>query len=721
MTCAKSSVLFVLRMSLLGLVFAAPGTLCSAAGTSTANAAALYRQAFEAMGRGRGVPDPASPTELTPAEWDAISAVGSPEDLTADARAALAKLRPVLDLARQASALPTCDFEPDRAQGYALLLPHLGLMRSLTRAMRADAMARLADGDVDGAMESFGRMAGLARHSADDRVLISSLVGTAIGTLADDSIQVAMDRGVIDQERAARLLEALSPLSGSDPFRCAEAIAEEGDMLAATVQPIIDDPSKLAELRPLLPLEFATELGSEQLEALDAEALTDQLASSMMLLDRSAEAFREPDPERAQAMLEEVEVALSDGAGGVLGQVLVPSLRPVYESKRRAEAMFASRFAQLRDIASGARTPAEFANAALSYLAAARAASTLPADEQRLIEAVRTTLGAVEDPFKRLINEAIERHRGAVVEQVIKGGGAGRCVFVRDRAHTVGLVALPSYSAGLRAAARMTLASALMRLRDAGSQEIPEQRQVAQRRQAVLELESLFRLVSHLSGDSAMAHSLLAHSILEETREALDGVWSTAPLTEDDRALLKAAIDRLDRTDALGYRRALAADRAAVQARAPDRRNDELRRLRKKALEWIEATTLFSCALALQAWAPEAARRAAAPATDPPADEDAAQLVPAFDCGGRDDDVLLDLADLYLQEACPAILARASEIAGAPIFASGIIEQVQRQPRLPGDPLPVLADITAKARDAGGVIAALDALVAQRPPSQERK
>jgi len=700
------------RAALLGLLFAFAavlGTPCTAADSTPKSAAELYREAFEAMGRGRSAPDPNSPAVLSEAEWTAIAAVTTPAELTTEARAALAKLRPVLELARQASALDHCDFEPDRTRGYALLLSHLGPMRGLTRALRAEAMARISTGDIDGAIEVFGSIAGMASHASDDRILISSLVGMAIGALADDSIQVAVDQGLIDQARAQRLLEALEPVSGSDPFRCGDALEGEGELMAATISPIVDDPGKLAELMPLLPLDLESGVDSETLAQLDSEALSEQLATSMMLLDRSAEAFREPDPDRAAAILEEVETAVSDGAGGALGQVLLPSLRPVYESKRRTEAMFASRFAQLRDLASGARAPEEFANAAVNYLAAARAAKAIPAEDQRLIEAARSTHGAVEDPFKRLIVEALERHRQRVVEPILKGGAAGRCVFVRDRARAVGLVAIPPYAAGLRAAARTTLASALLRLREAGLEGVPEEKRGIERKRAAAELEAALRLVTHLSGDAAMAHSLLAHSILEEIRDTLEGIWTSPALQEEERAVLKTAIERLDRSDPLGYRKALAADRAAALSRAPGHRDDELRRLRKMALDTLDATTLFSCGVALQAWVADRPRHAAS--TTPPgqlADAGAAPVEPEFDCGGRDHDVILDLSDLYAQDACAAILARAQEIAAAPLFAASEIAALRGRSQLQDDPLPVLADISARSREAVSVIAALD-------------
>ena len=101
---------------------------------------------------------------------------------------------------RRGAALKQCAWAVDlKADGPSALLPHLGMMRELSRLMAVSGLVQLEDGNAEGAIGDWVAMMRMARHSADDGTLIGCLVQyaidrTAIELLADHLHR--LDRGV---------------------------------------------------------------------------------------------------------------------------------------------------------------------------------------------------------------------------------------------------------------------------------------------------------------------------------------------------------------------------------------------------------------------------------------------------------------------------------------------------------------------------------------------
>ncbi len=127
----------------------------------------------------------------------------------------------------EATKLRKCDFEPAWEEGVALLLPHLGKMRSYARLLRVDARRCAMIGDADGAAERLAAMVRLANHAKEDHILISSLVGAAIGVLAITETEAALDAGKLTASAKATVLAAFDSLDQDDPFAMKPAIRGE--------------------------------------------------------------------------------------------------------------------------------------------------------------------------------------------------------------------------------------------------------------------------------------------------------------------------------------------------------------------------------------------------------------------------------------------------------------------------------------------------------------
>merc|ERR1712216_497692 len=104
---------------------------------------------------------------------------------TAAEQAALAKLQQIAPLLVNATESTTFSLELDLDQGFALHLPHLGLMRRAGRCMTALAYQAAVNGDGRTAFEWAGRLTTASGQVAQDQTMIGSLVGCSMYSLAD--------------------------------------------------------------------------------------------------------------------------------------------------------------------------------------------------------------------------------------------------------------------------------------------------------------------------------------------------------------------------------------------------------------------------------------------------------------------------------------------------------------------------------------------------------
>ncbi|MFO0875260.1 MAG: hypothetical protein U0575_14995 [Phycisphaerales bacterium] len=738
-------------------------------GVASTNAADGYMKAIELLqGAPLGKVTIESRGLLEAAERIAIADVVSPQDVTPEVRAALGKAATILELVREAAALGTSDYHLERSKGFDVLLPHLSPMRDLARLLKADAAMHIADGDGDGAVVALSAVTGLAQHTGNDNILISSLVGSAISGVGDSTLQMALDAGLVDAARAETMAKSLERLQGSDPFHYASAVDGERELFDATAQRLLDstgDANALAQIA--LGGNAAPELAS-----MSREEMLDQLAGADRLYAQAADAFRNPDPDAAKAALADIERQAQEL--GPLTKALMPAYSRVYEAKLRSEAMVTARVAQLRDLASGRISPASLANAATWYLAAARAAAALHPEDQRLIEVCRVVDGDLDPMVRDDVARSLQKRRSAVIEPLLLGAEAGRCAFPRS-AGSPPVVALPSYAAGLRAATRVLLADALLMGRaaealgatdvgatagaagsaaagtsaaasvppsaappnsltnaPAGSQAgshggsaadsppdgplaSPAATRDAQRRAEAIDgslarLRAAVRVADHVSSDASLANAILAQSILDETRQAIAAATRMKWWNDAAAEAIRPAVDRLNRIDPLGHRRGLAADRERLTAVLPLGQDRTVHEEQRKAVSRLDADAIFAVAIAIaRAQHDNAAKTTAAGASPTPA-----EAVGAFDCGGRDDDVLLDLSDLYVQDACAALAEQAKAIAELASFQPADAEALRRSEALLRTAMPKVVEAVRLSTEAPAIVSALDALL-KRP------
>lgn len=375
------------------------------------DAISLYTQAFNLLkGKSPDGQGNAGAPLLTADEINEIIDAGSTGRLSPTGRAALSRAQPILDLLRQAARQDTIDFVPDRSAGIATTIPHLSPMRLAARILRTDAAVRLTDGDGEGAASAVGTLYRMTEHVARDDLAISSLVAASMATMAGETTRLAIDSAGLDPADAQRLLadmEALSARHGGDPFHFLEAVAGERQMIQDSVHRALDDPVALAELESMLSGGEGDEPSA--LAGMERDAVLADLERADEVMARVEMAFAEPDPNVARAILAEAEAKIAGGEAGELARLLAPSFSTFYERKLIAEADLAAQVELVREIATGARTPASMANAAVWYLRAASAAMGIAPDEQQYLEASRLLHGRVERATREHVATTLER------------------------------------------------------------------------------------------------------------------------------------------------------------------------------------------------------------------------------------------------------------------------------------------------------------------------
>ncbi len=488
------------------------GAALSAQPDDERNAATWYRKAMERLQAVR---------PATPEEWDAVDACfprcdGPP---SAAVRAILARIEPVLSAMRRGSALEYSDFGLVHAQGFDLILTHLGPLREMGQLMQLDAMVRLHDGDASRAAEDVASIYRMSAHVSEDRVLISSLVGQSLFRGADRITQSGLDSAVLSPEDCGKLLASLEAIPAGDPFGVVGCLLSERDMMTGWLRDNYDDPHERGRITEDLGIQ-----GDQALQ-LDAMLLVDTereaaLDAADEVMGRAVEAFLSDDPDEGRLALECLQEEVRRGEHGAIAALLLPSYLKLYESMSESQKLLAERIEVLRAVVAGERSPSSLVNAAVWYLRAVEMIQDLDAD-------FRAQLPRIVREMKPIDAEASQRlsSASAIIDTLRQGSQAPRCDFSIAGGKPA---AVPGYLPGLREAFRLLQADALRLLHEGG------------RDQGADRLAIGYRVAAHLAGDPQLAGALVAHAGFEGTDAVVRPALGS--LEDAQRAVLLAAV-----------------------------------------------------------------------------------------------------------------------------------------------------------------------------------
>ncbi|MGA1468169.1 MAG: hypothetical protein ACO38V_11050 [Phycisphaerales bacterium] len=517
--------------------------------TPPGNAATLYRQAFTAW------------EALAAEDREAIAnAFGDPQVLVAEdstTAAALTRAKPALDLFTQAGRLESCDWNLDRSEGFALLLPHLGPMRALSRAAALSAVGDFAAGRSEAAVAMIESISRSTRHIAADPFLVDSLVGGAMLGISTSAIDSAIDAGALDAATAAKLLEAL-PTNPSESLGADRAIRTEGEIFAQEIERIRGGEETIADDM----IESETEGGLASLRDVDDARFDAAMAKVLDFGDRAALAMAETNPQARSASLAAIDAevaALREADPQLAGTLL--SLVPSYEALGQAIARVENRIlatrARLDALASG-EDPDTLANAAIEYLRAATFLAQTPPRLQVSFELLRLAPSAADEAMRREANDWLDRIDTVVLERLRRAGAVRHCDFDFGRADDIapGDVLMRAVFPSLRGGARLLLVEAKRRLEQAAAMPaIDEEARLeatAIRTHAVDDLVAVVAMARHLAGDATVGGTLVSASILQDLAASIGAMRSDGLLDSGALEALRTAGAALPRGDAGG-------------------------------------------------------------------------------------------------------------------------------------------------------------------------
>lgn len=141
------------------------------------------------------------------------------------------------DLARvvEASRSPRCDFGVDYGQGLGTMMPHLGKVRGVARALRGDARLHLAAGHPDKAAQSVGAILRLASHVARPaRTSIEILVGVAVADLGAQFLVEHPELGKVPGKRET--LDAIAGVRRDVIANARNVLPHERDVIVSSLR-----------------------------------------------------------------------------------------------------------------------------------------------------------------------------------------------------------------------------------------------------------------------------------------------------------------------------------------------------------------------------------------------------------------------------------------------------------------------------------------------------
>ena len=670
----------------LTVVLIALATSASAQEADRHNAATWYLQAIDRY--------MALPVELR----DTLANYDPSHPPSAAERAAVEQARPILDLARRAANQPYNDMQLDLSQGPELMLPHLGQMRQIARAMRTDAYVRFADGDSTAAAQLVGDMYRMSEHASEDSLLISSLVGMAVFSLTDDIAQFGIDRGMFSPTDSAILLEAADQLDASNPFHIMDSIESENENfigwfverysgeggLDAAVEEVPGSLGVDLSTLAMISAEMGTQAGFDA-DLQKLKECMDFVEDTVL----TAESF-----EQAQQELKEWEKKLESGEYGVMARMLIPSFDRALANAITTQDQIAQRRVQLRKLAHGEISPLDAANAAAWYLRAIEALDRIPAEQLRTLRSQPDARAADATQLEAQHVAMLEQAQ-PIIEILAQAASIGRCQFAGAVSSQRTPAIAKSWLPGMRELARL-LRDDAARLEKAG-----EHGQAADRMRIALCMSA------HLAQGRSIAESALAHVIMNEAATPIAALHASGKLSDDMKAKVAGGAAKLASRDALGYNAAFAADRDALaRAITVGGRSGDLpvaETFKREKLDPLSADQIV-CAIAIwdratvvasetaRAQQAAAAAAAAQQQANAPAQTPNVQLPPAapVDVKIPEFDPTNRLEDVFDRAALEAAWTSAEHV----------IEAVKRGEVPSGDALPIILDASSRWRHA---------------------
>ncbi len=258
----------------------------------------------------------------------------------------------------KASSLAKYDLELATEEGFNLLLPHLGKMRSAARLMRWSARVAAAQGQPERAAERLAALTRMSRHVTQDRILISSLVGVAMSALAFDEMRTLAAGGTLPAPVRDTLVAALESFDPADPFLMRASLRGERELVLQSTLTRFSGPDAGAMFIDSLlqgsDQNDATRLRSKIVSEWDATRLTTEIGRLNDAYDALELAWDSADP---KAELDRLEARVNAEEFGPLVAILFPSTGRAYAASERIRKDLETTLGAMREVKDSESSP----------------------------------------------------------------------------------------------------------------------------------------------------------------------------------------------------------------------------------------------------------------------------------------------------------------------------------------------------------------------------
>lgn len=236
----------------------------------------------------------------------------------------------------RASLEERCDFQVRYEDGHAMMMPHVGSMRTLGLVMVADARRLALAGDPQGAADRLAAALRLARHLSNDRILIVSLLANQIGEMAiKESFWLLGRTGDADGVKAS-IHAALERFSEDDPFFFEAALRTERDIVAH-IGVEFQGPTAVMDYMRAFASRAEFESADEAdlvWKAMGGGEFGTEVDKAVRAFEIVFEAWDASDP---QAELAEFETKVAEGDHGIVAMLVLPSFSRYQGTHTRAQ------------------------------------------------------------------------------------------------------------------------------------------------------------------------------------------------------------------------------------------------------------------------------------------------------------------------------------------------------------------------------------------------
>ncbi|MFO0831093.1 MAG: hypothetical protein U0637_04520 [Phycisphaerales bacterium] len=255
----------------------------------------------------------------------------------------------IADAIANAASYKRCNFEMQWEDGAMTLMPHLSKMRSGARLLRVAARMDLAKGRPDAAVDRVVTEFKCAQAAAQDPVLISSLVGTAITDLALSEVQVQAASGKVTAGGKAKLLGALRAVNTDDPMNTRASIQGELDTFVPWVEKQFEGGKPSEQLMGLLDMENGVRKDEARayFAGLTRETFRGDIERIRLAFKELTTLWDTPDARRG---LDEFDKKVNAGEFGMLARYFLPTVGKAKTSQDNLRARLTETIRQVENM-----------------------------------------------------------------------------------------------------------------------------------------------------------------------------------------------------------------------------------------------------------------------------------------------------------------------------------------------------------------------------------